>query len=210
MSVNLYQIHIKTVEINKVTSFLVSWLADEYGEMPFVRSNQDSSFTFFNSENPTMFALGQLHDGWLTVLHDSFEPLMDLTSSLSSSFQTSAIQALGQSTVDTYHLSIFNEGQLLRKIDAGEEYNGVEQSGEPFPFEKESMNEKIGSGEPSFFDYQDMQKYCLHFGIDLLKDPSEIDGAWEVIQLELEQKSPHSDSRKSILDNIFRLFRKKN
>jgi hypothetical protein len=205
MSVNIFQLHIKSVEIDEVKAFLVNWLEDKYGRMPAVHSKQDSSFSFFHYEIPTHFALCVMHDGWVTVLHDSYDQLEDLTSRLSSFFRTKVIHALAQSTVDTYHLTIFQEGKLLRRINFGEEYAGIDQYGEPLPFEKIPLGSKAGTGEDDYriFDYNDMSAYCLHFNIDLLTDPAEKDGSWEVIQVQTDPASSESPHIFSIFNNIF-------
>ena len=205
LSVSIYQIHIMTDRMDEVKSFLVHWLEAEYGGKSDIFSNQDSSFPFFTSEIPTHFALCEMHDKWITILHDSYDQLIDLTSRLSSVFNTLVIHTLGQSTVDTYHVSIFQKGRLLRKMDVGEEYEGIEQYGEPFPFERNPVRGKMPFTEEgsSFFDYHSMQDYCLHFNIDILIDPSEKDGAWEVIQLQPEPESPKGSHNISFFKKFF-------
>ena len=143
MSVAMYHIHIKTDNVNEVKAALIRWLEDKHDRKPIILSNQDSSLPIFDHDIPTQFALCHLHDEWVTVLHDSYEQLMELTSSLSSRFHTLVIHALGQSTVDTYHLNIFQEGHLLRKFDVGEGYDGIEQYGDPLSFEKDPVNHTV-------------------------------------------------------------------
>ncbi|WP_226682623.1 hypothetical protein [Sutcliffiella horikoshii] len=187
MSVNIYQIHIKTDKMKEVEAFLVNWLEVTYSSEPITHSNQNSHFSFFNSEIPSHFALSKMHDNWITILHDSYTQLMDLTSKLSSTFNTLVIHALGQSTVDTYNLMVFQSGKLVRKIDYGEGYFGIEQYGEPLSFEKGPIGTKVvleEQEESYYFDYIEMREYCLHFNIDILIDPSEKDGMWEVIQIQ--------------------------
>ncbi|MFB7638735.1 hypothetical protein [Peribacillus butanolivorans] len=135
MSINIYQIHIKTDKIDEIKDFLVYWLEDKYGYHPELQLNQDSYFPFFENEFPTYFALSVLHEEWISILHDSYD-IIDLTSRLSATFNTLVIHAIGQSIVGTYNLNIFQEGDLIRKIDCGEGYLGIEQYGEPLPFEK--------------------------------------------------------------------------
>ena len=209
MSVAMYHIHIKTDKVNEVKAALIRWLEDKHDRKPIILSNQDSSLPMFDHDIPTQFALCHLHDEWVTVLHDSYEQLMELTSSLSSRFHTLVIHALGQSTVDTYHLNIFQEGHLLRKFDVGEGYDGIEQYGDPLSFEKDPVNHTVvlAEGDSNFFDYQDMKEYCLYFGLDILVDPSEKDGFWEVIKV---QKDPAYVAHKtSLIQKIFLHGRKK-
>ncbi|PFA69182.1 hypothetical protein CN378_04715 [Bacillus sp. AFS015802] len=207
MSVAMYHIHIKTDRVEEVKAVLVRWLEDQHGRKPVILSNQDSTLPFFDHDIPTQFALCHLYEEWVTVLHDSYEQLMELTSTLSSRFNTLVIHTLGQSTVDTYHLNIFQEGQLLRKFDVGEGYDGIEQYGEPLSFEKDPVNHSVVLAEedPNSFDYQDMQEYCLYFGLDILVDPSEKDGFWEVIQIQREPAPVH---KTSLLQKIFLRRRK--
>lgn len=190
MAVNIYQIHIKTEKLDEVKAFLVNWFENTYGRKPVTYSNQDSHFSFFNSEIPSQFSLCKMHDDWTTILHDSYSQLMDLSSELSSTFNTLVIHTLGQSTVDTYNLMVYKSGELLRKIDFGEEYIGIELYGEPLPFEKIPLGTKVVSEDKEelfYFDYNDMHEYCLHFNIDILTDPSEKDGKWEVLQVKFQQ-----------------------
>lgn len=209
MSINIYQIHIKTDKIDEVKSFLVNWLEDKYGYQPELQLNQDSFFPFFENQVPTHFALSVLHEEWISILHDSYDQLIDLTSRLSATFNTLVIHTIGQSTVDVYNLNIFQDGNLIRKIDCGEGYLGIEQYGEPLPFEKSLIGRKsvLEDKDFYFFDYKDMQEYCLHFNIDILIDPSVKDGAWEVIKI---QKAPSRFSRKlSFINKVFLRNKKK-
>ena len=52
-----------------------------------------------------------------------------------------------------------------------------------------------------------MKEYCLYFGLDILVDPSEKDGFWEVIKV---QKDPAYVAHKtSLIQKIFLHGRKK-
>lgn len=128
--------------MDEIKDFLVNWLEDKYGYQPELQLNQDSFFPFFENEVPTHFALSVLYEDWISILHDSYDQLIDLTSRLSATFNTLVINAIGQSTVDTYNLNIFQDGDLIRKIDCGEGYLGIEQYGEPLPFEKSPIGRK--------------------------------------------------------------------
>ncbi|MFP3360616.1 hypothetical protein R0K17_25200, partial [Planococcus sp. SIMBA_143] len=87
---------IKTDKVDEVNAALIGWLQDKHDREPIILSNQDSPLSFFDHDIPTQFALCHLHEEWVTVLHDSYEQLMELTSSLSSRFHTLVIHALGQ------------------------------------------------------------------------------------------------------------------
>ena len=211
MSINIYQIHIKTDKIDEIKDFLVNWLEDKYGYQPELQLNQDSYLPFFEKEVPTHFALSVLHEEWISILHDSYDQLIDLTSRLSATFNTLVIHTIGQSTVDTYNLNIFQDGDLIRKIDCGEGYLGIEQYGEPLPFEKSPIGRKavLEDEDSYFFDYEDMQEYCLHFNIDILIDPSVRDGSWEVIKIQKDTKLTRPSRKLSFMNKIFPRVKKK-
>ena len=211
MSINIYQIHIKTDKIDEIKDFLVNWLEDKYGYQPELQLNQDSYLPFFENEVPTHFALSVLHEEWISILHDSYDQLIDLTSRLSATFNTLVIHTIGQSTVDTYNLNIFQDGDLIRKIDCGEGYLGIEQYGEPLPFEKSPIGRKavLEDEDSYFFDYEDMQEYCLHFNIDILIDPSVRDGSWEVLKIQKGPKPTRSSRKLSFMNKIFPRVKKK-
>ncbi|MGI8385685.1 hypothetical protein [Robertmurraya sp. P23] len=63
--------------------------------------------------------------------------------------------------MDTYYLSAHKEGKIVRKINCGEDTLGVIQEGVPFHFEKEL--------DQDLFDYDDMDEFCMGFGIDLFE-----------------------------------------
>lgn len=180
MSINIYEIHIQTDRLDKVKDYLVSWLNHTYEEELVVENGQDSSFSFFNHMTPQLFAVSILHQNWITILHDSYEPPLELANKLSSTFSSTVIQAMGQSTIDTYYLSVHQEGTMIRKIHCGEDTIGIEQEGNPFPFEK-SLSQN--NDEDHFFDYEDMSDFCENFRIDLLMDPAEKDGQWTFIMV---------------------------
>lgn len=184
MSISLYQLHIKTNQPNDVKSFLVDWLEMKTGEKPSIYENQSSSFAFFKNETPSIFALSILHENWVTILHDSYEQLLDLANRLSFAVQSTVLNVMAQSTEDTYYLSVHQEGKLVRKIYFGEDVLEIEQEGKPFPFEKLPTGTNIGTGKEPFysFDYDDMHEFCLHFHVDILKDPTDMDGHWTVIK----------------------------
>lgn len=211
MSINIYQIHIKTDKIDEIKDFLVNWLEDKYGYQPELQLNQDSYLPFFEKEVPTHFALSVLHEEWISILHDSYDQLIDLTSRLSATFNTLVIHTIGQSTVDTYNLNIFQGGDLIRKIDCGEGYLGIEQYGEPLPFEKSPIGRKavLEDEDSYFFDYEDMQEYCLHFNIDILIDPSVRDGSWEVLKIQKDPKLTRSSRKLSFINKILLRVKKK-
>lgn len=162
MSVNFFQIHIQTNRFDEVKDFLKKWLNHTSGDIELVEENSDGEFiSFFNHEIPTSFAVSAIHENWITIFHDSYKPPIDLCSRLSEKFTTTVIQAMAQSTVDTYCLSVHKEGKLVRKIYISEETLGVIQEGEPFAFE--------GYIEPDLYDYDDMNDFCLKMGIDLFE-----------------------------------------
>jgi hypothetical protein len=209
MSINFYQLHVKTNQLNNVKSFLFHWLEDYSGEEPSIYENQSSALEFFKNESPTIFALSRLHEGWITILHDSYEPLLDLADRLSSEFNETVLNIMAQSTAETYYLSVHHNGKLIRKIYSGEDVFEVEQEGEPFSFEELPIGTDL---EPDYcFDYTDMHKFCLHFHVDLLIDHSEMDGKWAVIK----RKNPSSSAMKrstffrSILDGFFKQYNKR-
>lgn len=211
MSINIYQIHIKTDKMDEIKDFLVDWLEDKYGYQSELQLNQDSFFPFFENEVPTHFTLSVLHEEWISILHDSYDQLIDLTSRLSATFNTLVIHAIGQSTVDTYNLNIFQDGDLIRKIDCGEGYLGIEQYGEPLPFEKSPIGRKsvLEDEDSYFFDYKDMQEYCLHFNIDILMDPSVKDGSWEVIKIQKDPELTRPPHKLSFINKILLRNKKK-
>lgn len=196
MSINFYQLHVKTNQTNDVKSFLTHWLEDSSGGKASTYENQSAAFEFFNSEPPTIFALCMLHENWVTILHDSYEQLSDLANHLSLEFNATVLNVMAQSTVDTYYLSVHQNGQLVRKIYSGEDVLGIDQEGEPFPFEEFPIRTNNGTEDEPFycFDYHDMQKFCRHFHVDIMKDPSNMDGQWAVIK---RNNSSNSTTKKN-------------
>ena len=98
-----------------------------------------------------------------------------------------------------------NQDQLISEKG----YLGIEQYGEPLPFEKPPIGRTavLEDEDSYFFDYEDMQEYCLHFNIDILIDLSVKDGSWEVIKI---QKDPSRFSRKlSFINKILLRDKKK-
>ena len=82
--------------------------------------------------------------------------------------------------MDYYTLSVHEGGSIIRKITCNEDTIGVEKEGEAFLFEESIFQD---DEDNQFFDYEDMYDYCLHFGFDLLTDPSENDGEWTIIKV---------------------------
>ncbi|WP_066305569.1 hypothetical protein [Bacillus sp. FJAT-29814] len=176
MSINIYQIHVQTDQLEKVNDFLNDWLKDSHRVQPVIYSSQNSHFPFFQKEQPSLFAVSPMHENWITIRHDSYEPPFELAEKLSSALDCTVIQAMGQSTVDTYYLSVHQAGKMIRKIHCGEDTIGTEYEGEPFPFEKINPDEH-------YFYYEEMDDFCQHFGFDVLIDPSENDGDWTIIKI---------------------------
>lgn len=191
MSFNIFEIHIQTERLDEVKEFLADWLSQTHGEKPQIEDEQDSFFPFFKKELAGLFAVSILHQNWVTVLHDSYEPPFELAGKLSAAFNCTVVQAIGQSTVDTYYLSVHQEGRMVRKIHYGEDTIGVEHEGEPFPFEQLQL--KQANPEEQFFDYEDMHDFCEHFGIYLMTAPSENDGHWTIIKIK-EERVPEKES----------------
>ncbi|GHI00758.1 hypothetical protein [Neobacillus kokaensis] len=181
MSINISEIHVQTDKLEKVKEFLVDWLSRTHGKKPIIYTEQDSFYPFFENKQPALFSISVIHDNWITILHDSYEPPFVLADRLSLTFNCTVIQAIGQSTVDTYYLSVHKEGCMIRKFHCGEDTVGVEQEGEPFPFEKKGFGQE--DSDSYFFDYEDMDKFCQNFGINLLPDPFENDGQWTIIEI---------------------------
>jgi hypothetical protein len=206
MSINLYQLHVETNQTNDVRSFLVDWLEEHSGEKPSLYENQSSAFEFFSNETPSIFAICMLHENWVTILHDSYEQQVDLANRLTLALNGTVLNVMAQSTVDTYYLSVHQNGKLVRKIYSGEDVLGIDQEGEPFPFEEVPIGTNIGTEiEPFYcFDYHDMQKFCLHFHVDIMKDPSNMDEQWAVIK----RNSPSDSTTKksSLLRSIVGSF----
>lgn len=190
MSISFYQLNIETNQFEEVKTFLFNWLRDTHRKEPVVYENQDSHFNFFQHKVPKLFVIGVLHENWITVLHDSHDFLVDLANQLSARFHCHVVHTIGQSTVDTYYLSVHYGGEMIRKIYCGEDTLGIEEEGKPFPFEKTPLGKNIGGPEEDYFvfDYEDMEEFCSHIHIDLLKGPFEIDGTWVVLKFEEEKK----------------------
>ncbi|WP_053362608.1 hypothetical protein [Bacillus sp. FJAT-27251] len=180
MSVNIYQIHIQTNSLDEVKASLADWLSHTHKEETVIYENQDSAIQFFHNKIPSLFAVSTINEKWISILHDAYEPPFDLANTLSASFECTVIQLMGQSTVDTYSLSVHEKGSIIRKMTYGEESIGLEQEGDPFPFEPSLWQE---DEEHHFFDYEDMNNFCSHFGIEILTDPSEKDGEWTIIKV---------------------------
>jgi hypothetical protein len=191
MSINIYALYVKTPKANDVKKFLSYWLSQTQGELPTIQNDQDSVFDFFKNEVPAYFAVSQHKEGWISILHDSYEPQLDLANLLSAEFNSAVIQAIGQSTVDTYMVSVHQGGELIRKLHSGEDTEGFEQEGSPFPFEKEILARV--DDETHFFDYDDMQEFCKNFGIDLLGEETQNDRHWTVMKIS-EKAAPKKDS----------------
>lgn len=182
MSINIYEIHIQTDKIKEVNEFLVGWLSVTHGVKPIINNGQASLFPFFENKLPELFAVSSIHENWLTILHDSYEPQLMLANKLSLTFDSTVIQVIGQSTIDTYYLSVHKEGKVIRKIQCGEDTIGVEQEGELFPFEQLTIQQVDHVNH--FFDYNDMNDFCQNFGIDLLNSHFENDGHWTIVKME--------------------------
>ncbi|MCM3669402.1 hypothetical protein M3181_10385 [Mesobacillus maritimus] len=211
MSINLYQIHIQTTEKDKVEKMLVHYLEQQTNNRSvIIQLAEKTSINFFTHEIPTMFAVSIQHEGWVTVLHDSFDHLNELTEMLSNFFNTMVIHALGQSTVDNYYLSVYQHGILLRVISYEDDNVEVEQKGRPFSFEKLPIGKNIGTDSvPSYvFDYNEMQSFCLHFQVDLLSDVTELNEQWMIIQYERTNPSP-TNRRLTLMSKLFDKFKLK-
>ncbi|OCA83195.1 hypothetical protein A8F94_18955 [Bacillus sp. FJAT-27225] len=198
MSINIYGLYVQTSKANDVKKFLSFWLSQTHSEQPTIQNQSNLAFDFFRSEIPSSFAVGTVHDSWVTVLHDSFEPQVELADLLSAEFTTTVIQAMGQSTVDSYFLSVHKDGRLVRKLHSGEDTDGLEQEGTPFPFEKEMLS-RIDN-ETHFFDYNDIQDFCQNLGIEHMLDPTGNDDGWTVIRQ--GEKAP--PSKESFLKSFVR------
>lgn len=205
MSINLYQIHIQTTEKIKVEKMLVHYLEQQTNERSvMVQLGEKTSINFFTHEIPTMFAVSIQHEGWVTILHDSYDHLNELTKMLSNFFNTMVIHALGQSTVDNYYLSFYQKGILLRLISYDDLKVEIEQKGSPFSFEKLPIGKNIGpETEPAYvFDYDVMHSFCLHFQIDLLNEVTELNEQCMIIRYERANPSP-TNRRPTLISKLF-------
>ena len=180
MSVNIYSIHIQTNKIEEVQDALTNWLSTTHRKEVVTSVEQDSPSSFFDEEIPSLFAISKAEEeNWIWILHNASEPPFMIADLLSDTCASTVIQAMGQSTVDYYSLSVHEEGKIKRRIFCfHEETLGVEKEGEEFPFEK-----LLDGKDNDFFNYDDMYDFCLHFGIDILTDPDENDGEWTIIQV---------------------------
>ncbi|MFD1019659.1 hypothetical protein [Thalassobacillus hwangdonensis] len=181
MSVNLYQINIQTEDLTKVKSYLSRWLLETYQQQPEITERQLTLEDFFEHESPKLFAVRKLQDGWTTVLHDSYEKLEEFNQKLSTYFDGLVVHTLGQSTVDTYYLSVHQRGELTRELYCGEDTLGVEERGNPLPFESELLFDEVG--DSIFIDYIYLEEFCEQLGIRHLIEAEAIDGTWEVMRI---------------------------
>ncbi|RHW41649.1 hypothetical protein D1B31_07995 [Neobacillus notoginsengisoli] len=197
MSINFYEIHLQTDNVNEVQKYLAYWLNGLYREKPEIKSNQQAEIDFFQKEYPSCFAVGSLHKNWVTIRHDSYEQQVSLANKLSQVFSATAIQAMGQSTVDTYYLSVHQNGKIVRKFYSGEDVEKPEQEGKPFSFEQ-----PFPDSEDYQYDYEDMQSFCKNFGIDLLTDAFEHQNIWTLINIK-EKPIPEQRSFSEKIKSFF-------
>lgn len=197
MSINIFEIHLQTDKESDVIKVLAYRLSKIYRENPEIITDQPEDIDFFQKEEPTCFAVASLFENWVTIRHNSFEKQVSLANELSQVFNVTAIQAMGQSTVDTYHLSVHQDGKIVRSFNCGEDTNGLECEGTPLPFEA-----PIDDPENYFYDYEDMHAFCKNFGIELVTDANEHKEIWTLIRI----KEKSVQEKPSFLASVKALF----
>ncbi|GAA4344541.1 hypothetical protein [Flaviaesturariibacter amylovorans] len=124
------------------------------------------TFRAFSSEPPTHLAVGRAGPGWTAVPHNSFEVLDEWGISLSRDLATRVIVVQAQSTASSYYFALYEKGEQLREIaicssDDSDEVN----AGAPLPFEGPEPGIETAHGY--IFDYDAIEAYCRHFGLEL-------------------------------------------
>jgi hypothetical protein len=119
---------------------------------------------------PDFLAIGHVQPGWVTVDHNSFAQLADWGTALSKELNCRVIVIIMQTTSDYYYFALYEEGKKLREIEVcySTDFDEVD-SGDKFSFEdkKAGLPSKYGDSGAYLFDFDAVEKYCAHFGLNI-------------------------------------------
>lgn len=117
---------------------------------------------------PTYLALNQSDNGWVTVIHNSFNFLEDWGSKISKEFACKVIFTMAQSVSDTYYFALYENGLKKREILSclGNESENI-NFGNFLEFENGKLGKKYHfEGHDSYvFNNEAIVEYCQNLGL---------------------------------------------
>ena len=126
---------------------------------------------------PNYIAVGQTGANWITVVHNSFDKMVDWGKLLSKHFSCKVIVTIAQSVSSYYYFALYDKGEKLREIEAcySDDTEGV-NFGNKFDFENDQPGQKhVWEGEESYlFDFDAIEEYCSHFNLTIQTNYSNI------------------------------------
>ena len=126
----------------------------------------------FSASEPSVLAIIQKVNGWISVYHNTFEKLSHWGAFISKTLNTTFIQIIGQTTSDYYYFAMFEKGELRREIETNSmDCEVLCDKGEKFTFEKEPL--LIFDDPGHFFDMDTLEDYCRHFDLDITLESSD-------------------------------------
>jgi hypothetical protein len=132
---------------------------------------------------PNYLVIGSPQQDWVRVVYNSSHKLTDWCITLSRELETEVILTLAQSVSDYYYFSYYSKGVKLRELEFcySADFDEI-NFGEKFHFENEKPGIKSDfDGEESYlFDFESIEKYCGHFGIEVETDDSK--ATWTILK----------------------------
>lgn len=173
---------LKTPDKNKVVDQLMSLTGitvSTEGEFP-----KDHLEHFLLDESlPNYIVIGSFQPDWVRVVYNSSHKLTDWCVTLSRELDTQVILTLAQSVSDYYYFVYYDKGVKLRELEYcySTDFDEV-NFGEKFEFENERPGTRSEfDGEESYlFDFENIEEYCGHFGIEVEADDSNT--TWTILK----------------------------
>jgi hypothetical protein len=134
---------------------------------------------------PNYISVGKTQDDWTTVVHNGSDSLEDWAIMLSNHFSCKLIVTVAQSVSSYYYFALYDKGKKIREIqycysDDSEEIDFGNKLA--FEYDKPGKRHERDGKESFVFDFEAIEDYCDHFGLNIQTDYWAI--KWTVLKAE--------------------------
>ena len=179
--------HLQSTDIAKIQAECNAWLADTHRAQTISTDTGKFPLSAFakvlDDKPPTMLVLGQAHPDWTTIHYNSFFKIEELVGQLSAQLGCLGVDVMAQTTSDYYFISVYQNGENIRRIECEQGSEWLTQEGAPLPFEQGPLGEDISEpGEEPFYFFgeREADAYCSNLGFSIFG--AEYEPEWVILK----------------------------
>lgn len=178
--------HLQSTDIAKMQEGCTKWLVATHRTK--VTSTDTGKFPLsafakaLDDKPPTMLVIGQTHPDWITIHYNSFFKMEELVGQLSAQLGCLGVDVMAQTTSDYYFISVYQNGENIRRLEFEQDSGWLAQKGTPLSFEQGPLGEDISeSGEEPyyFFGESEADAYCNNLGFSIF---AEYEPEWVILK----------------------------